>query len=161
MHLRLLTSFTRYTLLIAGATAVGPLVASFIVQYSRGGWVDYMWVCAALAGANTLAIFLFYPESNFNRPEEPRPTNVEPADQDSVGSDIQKTETVRTETTSHYRVSVVPKSWLSIWSSFITVDHTVNGFQVWWRPLTMFTKPCVLLAVFIYGTSLAAQIILM
>jgi ABC-type microcin C transport system permease subunit YejE len=161
MHLRLLTTFIRYTLLIAGATAVGPLVASFIVQYSQGGWVDYMWVCAALAGANTLAIFLFYPESNFNRPEELHPINMEPAAQDSVGSDIQKTETVMAERISRYRVSIVPKSWLSIWSSFITVNHTVNGFQVWWRPLIMFSKPCVLLAVFIYGTSLAAQIILM
>ncbi|KAF2496528.1 MFS transporter [Lophium mytilinum] len=143
-----------YTILVSSATAIGPLVASFIVQYSRGGWVDYVWVCAALAGANTVAIYFLYPESNFNRPKEPlHRVSV-------TGEDADKVQVVKTETISRHRVSVVSKSWFSIWTSVFTINREINILEVALRPLKMLLRPSVLLATFIYGTSLASQIIL-
>lgn len=73
----------------------------------------------------------------------------------------EKGEIVRTETVSWHRVSVVEKPWMSIWKTFITVDHDVKILDVFIRPIVMLFRPSVLLAVFIYGTSLASQIILM
>lgn len=150
----------RYTILISSASAIGPLLASFIVQYSRGGWVDYVWVCAALAGANTAAIYLLYPESNFNRPEEsPHPISTPGMHLAKV--ETEKGETVRTEAMSRHCVSVVEKPWMSIWKTVISVDRDVNMLEVFVRPIIMLFRPSVLLAVFIYGTSLASQIIMM
>ncbi|KAH6852790.1 hypothetical protein AA0119_g11412 [Alternaria tenuissima] len=143
-----------YTILVSSATAIGPLLASFIIQYSRGGWVDYIWVCAALAGANTLAIYLLYPESTFERPEHHHP----PAS--SATSDSEKPAIQRVETTSWHGVSVVPKSWRSIWTSLFSINHEVRVTELLYRPLAMLFKPAVMLAVFIYGTSLASQVIL-
>ncbi|KAJ4310731.1 hypothetical protein N0V94_008305 [Neodidymelliopsis sp. IMI 364377] len=148
-----------YTILVSTATAIGPLIASFMVQYSPGGWIDYVWVCAALAGANLVAIYLFYPESNFIRPEtSSHPT--EPGSQHGENLQAEKATIVRTDTISRHQVKVVPKPWMSIWTSIITVNHDASLFEIFLRPLKMLLKPSILLAVFVYGTSLAAQIIL-
>lgn len=125
------------------------------MQYSRGGWVDYVWVCAALAGANTLAIYLLYPESNFRRPEQHLHTSP------AISEDAGKGAVTRVETISRHRVIVVPKPWLSIWTTLVSVDHEVKIMELLFRPLKMILQPAVILAVFIYGTSLASQVILM
>jgi hypothetical protein len=114
-----------------------------------------MWVCAALAGANTLAIYLLYPESTFQRLEQ-QLQPATPADGDS-----EKQETARVETLSSHRVRVVHVPWRSIWTTFFSIDHEVKVTELFLRPLAMLFKPAVMLAVFIYGTSLASQIILM
>ncbi|KAH7357401.1 putative MFS transporter [Pyrenochaeta sp. MPI-SDFR-AT-0127] len=148
-----------YTILASSATAIGPLLASFIIEYSRGGWVDYAWVCAALAGANTVAIYLLYPESNFNRVEVPM-HEISTLEIQLRDNDAAKGITLRTETMSEHQVSVVEKPWTSIWTAFVTVDEHAKILEVFIRPLMMLFKPSVFLAVYIYGTSLAAQIIL-
>jgi hypothetical protein len=114
-----------------------------------------MWVCAALAGANTLAIYLLYPESTFQRSEQ-QLQPATPADGDS-----EKQETARVETLSSHRVRVVHVPWRSIWTTFFSIDHEVKVTELFLRPLAMLFKPAVMLAVFIYGTSLASQVILM
>ncbi|KAF2032571.1 putative MFS transporter [Setomelanomma holmii] len=150
-----------YTILISGATAIGPLCASFIVEYSRGGWVDFIWVCAALAGANIVAIYLLYPESNFTRPNVPVQHVPLPGTQ-SPGCEGEKGDMVRVEDASRHYVSVVKKPWMSIWkpSSIFTINRDVSLPKTFVLPLKMLARPSVLLAVYIYGTSLASQVIL-
>jgi hypothetical protein len=114
-----------------------------------------MWVCAALAGANTLAIYLLYPESTFKRPEH-HPPPASPAESGS-----EKPEMARVETISQHRVSVVHKPWRSIWKTLFSFNDEVKVTELFFRPLAMLLKPAVMLAVFIYGTSLASQVILM
>ncbi|KAF2999652.1 hypothetical protein E8E13_000105 [Curvularia kusanoi] len=148
-----------YTMLISSATALGPIVASFVVQYSGRAWVDYMWVCAALAGVNMIAIFLLYPESNFHRPEpELQQTAVTVAPLESHSG--KEGETLHMEGISVHTVSVVRRSWTSIWKTFITADSSVTIREILFRPLFMLPKPSVMLAIYLYGTSLASQIIL-
>lgn len=65
------------------------------------------------------------------------------------------------ETISRHCVDEVPNAWLSIWTSLVTIDHEVEMRELFFRPLKMLMQPAVLFAVFIYGTSLAAQVILM
>lgn len=165
-----------YTILVSGATAIGPLCASFIVQYSPGGWIDYIWVCMALAGANCVGVFLFYPESNFRRP----PDNSMPAGLESVlyaselskprdeqHGDTQASDQVgagyaheHTSSQPNSTVLVVPKSLRSIWTTFFTMDHSASLLRAFVQPLLMLLQPPVLLAILVYGTSLASQIIL-
>jgi hypothetical protein len=42
-----------------------------------------------------------------------------------------------------------------------SINHEVRVTELLYRPLAMLFKPAVMLAVFIYGTSLASQVILM
>ena len=142
------------------ATAIGPLIAAFIVQYSPGKWVDYMWVCAALAGANLVAIYLLYPESNFVRSGAPLHT-IRLDSLPRGDPEAEKATTVRTETINRQYIKTVPKPWLSIWTSIITVNDDAGFFQIFLRPFKTLLSPSILFAVFVYGTSLAAQIILM
>lgn len=159
-----------YTVLISGATAIGPLIASFIVQYSPGGWRDYIWVCAALAGANLFAIFFLYPESNFHRPETHQEfSRPEVPVGRSQGNDVESEKSQagiednirRVDTLSRHRVDVVKKPWMSIWTTFITVDEKISLMSAFTGPLVMLAKPAVLLATFLYGIALASQVIIM
>lgn len=151
--------FLSYTILISSATAIGPLVASFIVQYSIGGWVDYMWVCVALAGVNLAAIFFLYPESNFRRPGGSIHHVLKSGTQ-LVENPNEYEGIVRTENTFWHTVTIVQKPWKTVWKTFITVDHDVKLLGAFWQPFVMLSKPSILLAIYIYGTSLASQIIL-
>ncbi|KAI6307253.1 hypothetical protein MCOR29_009758 [Pyricularia oryzae] len=60
-----------FTIFIAGASAVGPLVASVVFQYSPPprNWVDSMWICAALAAFNVFLLIVTLPESGYHREE--------------------------------------------------------------------------------------------
>ncbi|KAH7083974.1 MFS transporter [Paraphoma chrysanthemicola] len=150
-----------YTILISSATAIGPLVASYIIEYSPGGWRDYVWVCAALAGANFVAIYLCYPESNFNRPEI-HVTQVPISIAASAHMENGKGDMTQIEDASRHYVSVVKKPWGSIWkaSAIITINEDASFLKLSMLPVKMLLRPSVLLAVYIYGTSLASQVIL-
>lgn len=147
---------SRYTILTSSATAIGPLIAAIILQYTTGNWRAYIWVCAALAGSNMLAIFVQYPESNFYRPIQHTQPEVTP-----VKEGDEKEWVTRVDTISHHRVNVVPQPYTTIWTNFCTINHDTNTRELLSRPLKMLAKPAVLLAVYIYGTSLASQVILM
>lgn len=150
----------------SGATAVGPLLGAVMVQYSPGGYVDYMWLSAAMAGANLALIFFFYPESNFRRPDGPHA----PAARPRSASLEAKPAAVNQETvdggetglprTGADAVLVVDKKLTSIWTSFVTVDHSVSFFRVCLRPLILLLCPDVLFATLLYGVALASQLIL-
>ena len=165
----------RYVILISGGSAVGPLIASYMVQYSPGNWRDYMWLCAALAGFNLILLILFYPESNFHRP--PLPTGSEHsstnsqhvADSQSPNDIEGKSEEFRTENqntttvqpTNVQHVNHIKVPWHSIWFSFMKIDHSVNFFKAFLHPFVFLAYPQVLWAIFVYGTALASQVILM
>lgn len=141
-----------------------------MVQYSPGTWRDYAWVTAALAGANLLLIILFYPESNFTRP---RPMTNEQAEVlegkrtdtfvEEHGGSASHIESGKPHTTLHgvQHVDHVQIPWISIWFSFFNVNHEVSLLTVAIRPLIVLIHPAVVWAVFVYGSSLAAQVIIM
>ncbi|KAF9691662.1 hypothetical protein EKO04_010187 [Ascochyta lentis] len=70
--------------------------------------------------------------------------------------------TVRTRDESRPPVDVVKKSWMSIWkpSLVITFNPEASLVKTAVLPVQLLFQQSVLLAVYIYGTSLAAQIIL-
>lgn len=77
-------------------------------------------------------------------------------------SNILHVDLTRQRSAARYeKVDAVPKAWMSIWTSFITLDNSLGLFEAFWRPLPMLLRLPVLYAVYIYGTFLAAQIILM
>jgi MFS family permease len=148
---------------VSSATAFGPLLASFIVEYSPGTWRDYVWVCVGLAGFNVLALFIFYPESNYKRPAHTT-TSITMSDESRANlHEGNKPESLRTEDINEDsdNVKAVRKQWKDIWCSFATIDHSTSFLRTTCRPLIMLGCPDVLLAVYVYGTALAAQVILM
>jgi len=147
-----------------------------MVQYSPGTWRDFVWVSAALAGFNLILLILFYPESNFRRP--PLPTGH---GQSSINSqdqgDLHRSESIiegkslesRAEMqnpaiTDHNNVQHVNHinvPWRSIWFSFAKLDRSVNLFKAFLHPFVFLAYPQVVWAIFVYGASLASQVILM
>ncbi|KAI5241796.1 MFS general substrate transporter [Aureobasidium subglaciale] len=164
-----------YIIFTTSATALGPLIAGYMVQYSKGSWRDYVWLCAALAGFNLLLLIFLYPESNFNRPSIPHPdTLTEDTETPYTSGEIKgnmKGDTahlgfVEPGNDQHdtpigvQHVDHIPVSWSRTCLSFFTVDHHVSLLTVAVRPLVVLIHPAVVWAVFVYGTSLAAQVIL-
>lgn len=161
--------------LTASATALGPLIAGYVVQYSVGTWRDYIWVSAALAGFNLVVVILFYPESNFHRPHVAVESHSEVTDKEhTVSSIFEKTEGTSSHldsaggenVSSHMahgvqHVDHIKVPWTSIWFSFLRVDSEVSLMTVAVRPLIALIHPAVVWGVFVYGASLAAQVILM
>jgi hypothetical protein len=138
-----------------------------MVQYSPGGYVDYIWLSAALSGVNLALLFFFYPESNFHRADDlhtppalPRSTSSEskPAVLDAEKASESPSALQHTSSATGY---VVKKSLVSIWASFVTVDHSVSFLKVCLRPLILLLCPDVLFATLLYGIALASQLILM
>ncbi|TKA49867.1 hypothetical protein B0A49_12905 [Cryomyces minteri] len=159
-----------YVIFTASSTALGPLIAGYIVQYAPGTWRDYVWVSAALAGFNLVVLILLYPESNFHRSHVAKqPTiaqkehTVSGADKtkgfssqlDSLGENGTTADTHGVQHVDHIRVP-----WTSIWFSFLRVDHQVSLLTVAVRPLIALIHPAVVWGIFVYGASLAAQVIL-
>lgn len=150
----------RYTIFITTGSAIGPLIASLIVQYSTGTWRTYVWTCAALAGFNTIFLFLCFPESNFDRSEEQDTIDIEvPVPRD--GADKSSSMHIERSPTEERSLDVVPKPWTEIWRTLVTVDSRINFWRSLLRPFILIACPDILLTVFVYGTTLAAQIILM
>ncbi|TLS29317.1 hypothetical protein PpBr36_00008 [Pyricularia pennisetigena] len=155
-----------FTILIAGASAVGPLVAAFIVQYSPGTWVDYMWVCVALAAFNVVLLVFTLPESSYSREEaeaiqgvEIRDVHVAEPGSKAGSSDAEKP--VTSEAQEDENTLVVDKPWSSIWPTFFTINKSTGSFHhICLRQLTHVLYPDVLFTIFVYGSSLASQIIL-
>ena len=138
-----------------------------MVQYSPGGYVDYIWLSAALSGVNLALLFFFYPESNFHRADDlqtppplPRSASSEskPAAMDCENPNESPSGLQDTNSKTNY---VVNKSLVSVWASFITVDRSVSFFRVCLRPLVLLLCPDVLFATLLYGVALASQLILM
>ncbi|SPO07008.1 related to MFS transporter [Cephalotrichum gorgonifer] len=157
------TMMSGYTILISGSSAMGPLIASFVVQYSTGGWIDFAWVCMALSGLNLVLLWLFYPESNFHRPEAEvtgEVSEVAPVAQKPTTLELDSIEANNSGVERIVTVDTVPTKWMNVWTSLITVDGSVNILKVGFRPLVLLLCPDVLFATFLYGTALASQIIL-
>lgn len=163
----------RYVVLISSATALGPLIASYMVQYSPGTWRDFIWLSAALAGFNLILLILFYPESNFRRP--PLPTGFghysEESQKAANGYGNENSEEKSTESRVEHSSSIVDANdvqhvkyikvpWHSIWFSFIKVDHSVNLLKAFLHPLVFLVYPPVVWAIFVYGAALSSQVIL-
>lgn len=146
-------------MLTSGGSAVGPLIASFVVGLAPETWRDFTWVCAGLAGFNLLAMYFFYPESNFRRPQvyEVAVTNEEKV----KSSTHLETATEKGEAPLGVQhVDHVQISWPRVWTSLIRTDSTMTTVRAFIRPLLTLAYPSVLWAVILYGTSLASQVIL-
>lgn len=132
-----------------------------MVQYTRETWRDFVWLSAAVAGLNLVLLMLFYPESNFHRPHEVAASQTGGAPEDHAEKGASESTLEQAPHHGTQYVDHVHVPWISIWSSFITVDKTVNIFGAVLRSLAFLAFPNVLWAVFVYGTALSAQIILM
>jgi MFS family permease len=154
-----------YTILITTATAIGPILASFIVQYDSNTWRTFNWVCTGLAAATVVAVFFCYPESNFERPIDTVPgertiieieTKGESPDQEK-GSTTHREDVIQ----GVWSVDSVPKPLSSIWKQGWSINPSVNLGKAFVRPLILACCPDVILAVYVFGVSLSAQVVLM
>jgi len=156
---------------VSSSTALGPLVASFVIADTVNTWRNFSWLCAGIAGLNLILMFLLYPESSFARPpiHQPAPqpaekADVEEAQPSSVGKqNIQPAHVESQEDISHgvQHVNHVQVPWTSIWFSSFRYNKSVGFLSILLRPTAFMVYPAVLWAVFMYGTSLASQVILM
>jgi MFS family permease len=157
-------------MLISGGTAVGPLIAGFVVQHSPGTWRDFVWVCAALTGVNLVAIFLFYPESSFDRSALEPPAQEDQNVSAGTTEDLEpKADSCTVEDASQATTAlginqegwVVAVSYPRVWTSFFRDNHVVSLPKAFAAPFVFLVSIPVLWTVFVYGSALASQIIVM
>ncbi|KAI1450434.1 MFS transporter [Annulohypoxylon stygium] len=158
-----------YVMLISSGSAIGPLIGGFMVQSSPETWRDFSRVCAAIAGFDLVAIFFLYPESSFNRP--PVPATHHPLAQEKVVNE-HKEEDDNSDNVENARGRlqvnhgndskdwVVSISYRQAWTSGFQINKRVNSLKAFGVPFIFLLSPLVIWAVFLYGCSLAAQIIM-
>ena len=157
----------RYVILISSGSAVGPLIAGFMIENTPETWRDFVWLCAALAGFNLLTIFFLYPESSYNRPPLPTPRSPSQEGAPSINKDegeatCEKLEDASRPIHSTYNEDwVVKVSYPRVWRSFFQSNHRVNLLKAFAVPFVFLLSAPVLWTVFVYGCSLASQIIMM
>lgn len=132
-----------------------------MVQSTAQTWRSYFWLCAGLAAANLALLFIFYPESNFRRPdfEHDREIEMNLAEDEETAkkSNSSFVETVSTETPG-YTIHLSPfKERLSL----IRIDNSIRFLKALIDPLRLLRHPSVLWAICAYGCALSPQIILM
>ncbi|KAJ5662857.1 Major facilitator superfamily domain general substrate transporter [Penicillium longicatenatum] len=154
------TMMSIYVILIAGGTAIGPLIAGFMVQSTAKTWRSYFWLCVGLAAVNLALLFFFCPESNFHRPniEHGRQIETDLAGDDEVAKKSSSSffETVSTDAL-RYTIHLLPfKERLSL----IRYDTSISFLKALINPLRLLRHPSVLWAIYAYGCSLSPQIIL-
>jgi MFS family permease len=159
----------RYVIFTTGGTAVGPLIAGYMEQYT-GSWRNFVWLSAALAGFNALLLLATFPEPNFRRPTalqtlhtaEEEKGNVSHIEQGKDTKDIvQDIESKPAALLGVQNVAVSNPSWKKILTTTTKVDVEVNLFKTLLHPVVFLTYPPVVWAIFIYGVALSPQIILM
>ncbi|KAI5200549.1 hypothetical protein E4T39_05703 [Aureobasidium subglaciale] len=152
-----ITQLPSYVVLVAGATAVGPLLASFIIEYSPETWHTFSWVCAGIAGFNLLAVYFLYPESSFVRPVHYE-VSMAP-DEKNINKETH-VECLPEVEAGLLHVDPVPVQWIKVWTSIWSVNKDASTIRAFAQPFVFLLYPNVLWAVFMYGCSLASQIIM-
>lgn len=128
------------------------------MQYSPETWRTFAWVCAALSGFNLLAVFFLYPESSFVRPVH---YEVSVAPEEKITDKEAHVECLPRTDVGLLHVDPVPMQWSKIWRTIWTVNENVDLIRAFCQPFVFLLYPHVLWTVFMYGCSLAGQIILM
>ncbi|KAH6983965.1 MFS transporter [Ilyonectria destructans] len=161
------TAMSIYVVLISAGSAVGPLVAGFMVEYSPGAWRDFVWLCAALAGFDLLAIFFLYPESSFSRPHPavPSPTSdsVLPPDDTKateLGPSASNVEDAQGPQVRENEDFVVKFSYRQVVTSFFHINESLSLSKAFSMPFVFLPSLIVLWVVFLYGSALASLVIL-
>ncbi|KAL2844129.1 major facilitator superfamily domain-containing protein [Aspergillus pseudoustus] len=153
------TMMSIYATLIAGGSAVGPLVAGFMVEYTQDTWRSFVWFCFALAMFNLVLLIFLAPESNFERPEPSTPTQQLQAYPDRKEDDTVFVENAASMATGERDFSIrTPALWEILQP--IHYDKEVNFFTALISPLKLLVYPSLLWGIFVYAICLSPQIIM-
>ncbi|KAJ4253434.1 hypothetical protein NW762_010592 [Fusarium torreyae] len=156
-----------YVIFISSGSAVGPLIGGFMVENGSQGWRNFVWLCAAIAGFDLFAIFIFYPESSFNRPplldtqsESLGSTDGDPSKRNMEGL-AHGIETITKSSGACQRSTIpAPVSWRGIWKTTIHHNPQVSLPRAFLIPFMFLGCGQVLWLVLLYGSALASQVIL-
>lgn len=161
----LTTGANSYVILTSSATAIGPIIAGFVIANTADTWRNFSWVCAALAGVNLVLIFLAYPESTYHRTADQiiaaSLQSVENTSENKLGHAAGHVESLNNIPQGIQHVQHVEIKWRQVWLGPPRYDSKISLFRALSRSFASLLYPRVLWAVFVYGTSLASQIILM
>lgn len=158
----------RYVVFTSGATAIGPLIASFMVTYLPGTWVDFSWLCMALSSLCLVMMFFFYPESNFDQPTEGQTERGHSRDAEHSTIADDKETSIHQEAGSDkhsdhgvQHLDHVDIDWVKVYTTVFQYDSSLKFTVAILRPVAFAALPPVLWAILVYGSSLAAQVILL
>ncbi|QKX63960.1 uncharacterized protein TRUGW13939_11132 [Talaromyces rugulosus] len=131
------TMMSVYVILISAGTAIGPLIAGFMVQSTAQTWRSYFWLCVGLAAANLALLFFFYPESNFRRPELQHNNQINMGVEAIDKSGFDFVETVP-RADMEYTIHILP---FIERLSLIRYDTSISFLKALVNPLTLLRHP--------------------
>ncbi|KUL86056.1 hypothetical protein ZTR_06508 [Talaromyces verruculosus] len=163
------TSFTHqrgammaiYVVLISGGSAIGPLISGFMVSNTSDTWRSSVWLCFGMAILDLVLMFFFYPESNFDRPQESfdQSQALQEFHRSAKIENIQTEEFVEdsSSTPTAYTIRTPPMSEIL---RPVSYNSDLNFFLAMFEPLKLLAHPSVVWAIFTYGICLSPQVIL-
>ncbi|KAL3482686.1 major facilitator superfamily domain-containing protein [Aspergillus germanicus] len=153
------TMMSIYVTLVAGGSAVGPLVAGFMVEYTPDTWRSFVWLCFALAMFNLVLLIFLAPESNFKRLEPSSPPQQLQTYPYHKEGDTTFVEDAAGMTTGEGDFSIRTPTLREILQPF-HYDRDVNFFTASISPLKLLVYPSLLWGILVYGICLSPQIIM-
>lgn len=128
-------------------------------------WRDFSWLCTAISLLCLILMFFFYPESTFERPGQRATDDSLAKATPQKGEDEEFSRCSFQENIRPLEVEEplqpVKVDWLHIWWSVPLYHPSVSLLKAFVRPLALVALPTVVWASLVYGTTLAAQIIMM
>ncbi|KKA27175.1 hypothetical protein TD95_004307 [Thielaviopsis punctulata] len=165
-----------YVMFAVCGTAIGPLIGGFIVSYDSNTWRTFSWVCAALAGFNFVAMFFLFPESSYTRPVHGHHDSSIGAGKEAQNWGSDKDGKGNSSEAGVYEKEVgentefgvaatdkdfaVPMEYKKVWRQTVRVNPLVSLPRVFAMPFLFVANIPVIWTVFVYGTNMAAQIII-
>lgn len=154
-----------YVILISGGSAVGPLISGFMVANTSDTWRSSVWLCFGVAILDLLLLFFFYPESNFDRPQESfdQSQNLQDIQKSAKNENAQIEEFVEDSSSTPpmqniYTLYTPPMSKIL---RPVSYKPDMNFFMAMFDPLKLLAHPSVVWAIFTYAICLSPQVILM
>ncbi|KAL3439839.1 major facilitator superfamily domain-containing protein [Aspergillus insuetus] len=152
------TMMSIYVTLIAGGSAVGPLIAGFMVEYCADAWRSFVWLGFALGMFNALLMVFLFPESNFERPEPDSPPqqlqNYQENKEDAVFVEN------AAETAPEGDLYSVRTPSLREILQPIRYNKEASFFKELISPLKLLVYPSLVWAIFVYAICLSPQVIM-
>jgi MFS family permease len=151
--------------LISGGTAIGPLISGFMIANTSDTWRSSVWLCFGVAILDLILMFIFYPESNFDRPQESFDQSqiLQETYRSAKNENTQSEEFVEDsspippmETTYTIRTPLISEILQPV-----SYNSDLNFFMAMFEPLKLLAHPSVVWAIFTYAISLSPQVILM
>jgi hypothetical protein len=136
-----------------------------MVANTSDTWRSSVWLCFGVAVFDLLLIFFFYPESNFDRPQESfdqsqvlQESHTFPKNENAQSEEFVEDSSTTPPMRTTHTICTPPISEIL---RPVSYNSDLNFVMATFEPLKLLAHPSVVWAIFTYAICLSPQVILM